>query len=74
MCFSLHHIDRGRFENIIQGESLLFGDMMVLLKAIGAIDHGNAKNELSVCTHYGLRPKAMTEIRKIRRQLVQIGK
>jgi hypothetical protein len=48
--------------------------MMVLLKAVGALDHQNSKNDLSVCTHYGLRPKAMTEIRKIRRQLIQIGK
>jgi hypothetical protein len=48
--------------------------MMVLLKAIGALDHQKSKNDFSVCTHYGLRPKAMTEIRKIRRQLVQIGK
>ncbi len=47
---------------------------MVLLKAVGALDHQNSKNDLSVCTHYGLRPKAMTEIRKIRRQLIQIGK
>jgi len=48
--------------------------MMVLLKAVGALDHQNFKNDLSVCTHYGLRPKAMTEIHKIRRQLIQIGK
>jgi hypothetical protein len=48
--------------------------MMVLLKAVGALDHGISKNDLSVYTHYGLRPKAMNEIRKIRRQLIQIGK
>src|SRR5262245_32630809 len=48
--------------------------MMVLLKAVGALDHQNSKNDLSVCTRYGLRPKAMIEIRKIRRQLIQIGK
>ncbi len=48
--------------------------MMVLLKAVGALDHQNSKNDLAVCTHYGLRPKAMTEIRKIRRQLIKIGK
>jgi hypothetical protein len=48
--------------------------MMVLLKAVGALDHGISKNDLAVYTHYGLRPKAMTEIRKIRRQLIQIGK
>lgn len=48
--------------------------MMVLLKAVGALDHQISKNDLSVCTHYGLRPKAMVEIQKIRRQLTQIGK
>lgn len=48
--------------------------MMVLLKAIGALDHQSSKNHQSVCIHYGLRPKAMVEIRKIRRQLIQIGK
>ena len=48
--------------------------MMVLLKAVGALDHQNSKNDLSICTRYGLRPKAMAEIRKIRRQLTQIGK
>ena len=48
--------------------------MMVLLKAVGAVDHQTSKNDLSVCTHYGLRPKAMVEIHKIRRQLIQIGK
>lgn len=47
--------------------------MMVLLKAVGALDHQISKNDLSVCTHYGLRPKAMVEIQKIRRQLTQIG-
>lgn len=48
--------------------------MMVLLKAVGALDHQTSKNDLSLCTRYGLRPKAMVEIRKIRRQLTQIGK
>ncbi|CAF0780040.1 unnamed protein product [Adineta steineri] len=67
-------LDDVRRQWIGQGESLLFGDMMVLLKAIGALDHGNSKNYLTVCTHYGLRPKAMTDIRKIRRQLIQIVK
>jgi hypothetical protein len=48
--------------------------MMILLKAIGAMDHQQSKNDLSVCTRYGLRPKAMVEIRKTRRQLIQIDK
>ncbi|CAF3861619.1 unnamed protein product [Rotaria sordida] len=68
------NLDDLRRQWIGQGESLLLGDIMVLLKAVGALDHQNSKNDLSICTHYGLRPKAMTEIRKIRRQLIQIGK
>ncbi|CAF3503121.1 unnamed protein product [Rotaria sp. Silwood1] len=68
------NLDDLRRQWIGQGESLLLGDMMILLKAVGALDHQNSKNDLSICTHYGLRPKAMTEIRKIRRQLIQIVK
>ncbi|CAF1497028.1 unnamed protein product [Rotaria sordida] len=68
------NLDDLRRQWIGQGESLLLGDIMVLLKAVGALDHQNSKNDLSICTHYGLRPKAMTEIRKIRRQLIQIVK
>lgn len=48
--------------------------MMVLLKAVGALDHQNSKNDLPLCSRYGLRPKAMLDIRKIRRQLIQIGR
>ncbi|CAF5014262.1 unnamed protein product, partial [Rotaria magnacalcarata] len=69
LCINLDDVRR---QWIGQGEPLLFGDMMVLLKAVGALDHQNSKNDLSICTRYGLRPKAMTEIRKIRRQLTQI--
>ncbi|CAF1367453.1 unnamed protein product [Rotaria sordida] len=68
------NLDDLRRQWIGQGESLLLGDIMVLLKAVGALDHQNSKNDLSICMHYGLRPKAMTEIRKIRRQLIQIVK
>lgn len=68
------NLDDIRRQWIGQGEALLLGDMMVLLKAIGALDHQKSPNDLSVCTHYGLRPKAMVEIRKIRRQLIQIVK
>ncbi|CAF2078328.1 unnamed protein product [Rotaria magnacalcarata] len=71
LCINLDDVRR---QWIGQGEPLLFGDMMVLLKAVGALDHQNSKNDLSICTRYGLRPKAMTEIRKIRRQLTQIVK
>ncbi|CAM4926960.1 unnamed protein product [Rotaria socialis] len=71
LCINLDDVRR---QWIGQGETLLFGDMMVLLKAVGALDHQNSKNDLSICTRYGLRPKAMAEIRKIRRQLTQIVK
>ena len=43
---------------------------MVLLKSVGAYDHQRSND---VCIRYGLRPKAMEDIRKIRRQLIQIG-
>lgn len=53
---------------------MLFGDMMVLLKAVGAYEHQKKSDQQSVCTRYGLRAKAMIDITKIRRQLIQIGK
>jgi hypothetical protein len=46
---------------------------MVLLKAVGAYDHRKSINDNSVCAHYGLRNKAMNDVCKIRRQLIQIG-
>ena len=48
--------------------------MMVLLKAVGALDHQTSKTDYPLCTRYGLRPKAMVDVRKIRRQLIQIGR
>lgn len=49
---------------------MLFGDLMILLKAVGAYEHQKSSD---VCARYGLRPRAMIDISKIRRQLIQIG-
>ncbi|XP_067015411.2 probable ATP-dependent RNA helicase kurz [Anabrus simplex] len=52
------------------GQSLLLGDPMVLLRAVGAAEHANAKGELtSFCQQHGLRHKAVVEVRKLRLQL-----
>lgn len=43
---------------------------MVLLKAVGAAEYANSQSKLeSFCTDYGLRHKAVVEIRKLRIQL-----
>ncbi|OWR55134.1 ATP-dependent RNA helicase DHX8 [Danaus plexippus plexippus] len=50
------------------GNMLLLGDPGVLLRAVGACDHST--EALSVfCAKYGLREKAIIEIRKLRKQL-----
>uniref|UniRef100_A0A182NR66 RNA helicase n=1 Tax=Anopheles dirus TaxID=7168 RepID=A0A182NR66_9DIPT len=52
------------------GESLLLGDPMILLKAIGAAEHANSKGSLvEFCEQNGIRVKAIREIRKLRIQL-----
>ncbi|XP_050068225.1 probable ATP-dependent RNA helicase kurz [Anopheles maculipalpis] len=52
------------------GESLLLGDPMILLKAVGAAEHANSKGLLEeFCTENGIRLKAIREIRKLRIQL-----
>ncbi|KAB0791931.1 hypothetical protein PPYR_03731 [Photinus pyralis] len=52
------------------GNSLLLGDPMVLLRAVGAAEYANADGKLeSFCTENGLRHKAVIEIRKLRIQL-----
>ncbi|XP_035773239.1 probable ATP-dependent RNA helicase kurz [Anopheles albimanus] len=52
------------------GESLLLGDPMILLKAVGAAEHANSKGNLEAfCTENGIRLKAIKEIRKLRVQL-----
>ncbi|KAF5285220.1 hypothetical protein FQR65_LT13335 [Abscondita terminalis] len=52
------------------GNSLLLGDPMVLLCAVGAAEFANTEGKLeSFCTANGLRQKAIVEIRKLRIQL-----
>ncbi|XP_072034599.1 probable ATP-dependent RNA helicase DHX37 [Amphiura filiformis] len=50
-----------------QGNSLLLGDLMVLLGAVGATEYSGCTPPF--CTSHGLRYKAMIEIRRLRRQL-----
>ncbi|XP_058129557.1 probable ATP-dependent RNA helicase kurz [Anopheles ziemanni] len=53
-----------------QGESLLLGDPMILLKTVGAAEHANSKGLLEAfCVENGIRVKAIREIRKLRVQL-----
>ncbi|XP_050408346.1 probable ATP-dependent RNA helicase DHX37 [Patella vulgata] len=49
------------------GQSLLLGDLMVLLKAVGACEYQGFTPEF--CTKFGIRYKSMKEIRKLRAQL-----
>ncbi|ESO97341.1 hypothetical protein LOTGIDRAFT_214179 [Lottia gigantea] len=49
------------------GESLLLGDLMVLLKAVGACEYQGFTTDF--CHKFGIRFKAMKEIRKLRAQL-----
>lgn len=55
-----------------QNHSLLLGDLMVLLKAVGACEYQGASSEF--CEKHGIRYKAMKEIRKLRAQLTNAGK
>lgn len=53
-----------------EGNSQLLGDPMVLLRAVGAAEYANYQGKLEkFCDDYGLRQKAVVEIRKIRLQL-----
>ncbi|XP_011057226.1 PREDICTED: probable ATP-dependent RNA helicase kurz [Acromyrmex echinatior] len=52
------------------GNSLLLGDLMVLLRAIGTAEYAGSKGRLlPFCEENGLRHKAVIEIRKLRQQL-----
>ncbi|CAG9104786.1 unnamed protein product [Plutella xylostella] len=52
------------------GHLLLLGDPGVLLRAVGAAEHAHLKGEEELfCAKYGLREKAVQEIRKLRKQL-----
>uniref|UniRef100_A0A3Q4BCM2 RNA helicase n=1 Tax=Mola mola TaxID=94237 RepID=A0A3Q4BCM2_MOLML len=50
-----------------QGTSLLLGDLMVMLGAVGACEFASCSPKF--CEDIGLRYKAMLEIRRLRRQL-----
>ena len=52
------------------GNSLMLGDPMVLLKAVGAAEFAHSQGKLqNFCEENGLRLKAVQEIRKLRVQL-----
>lgn len=52
------------------GNSLLLGDPVVLLRAVGAAEYAHSTGSLDeFCRVNGLRPKAIAEIRKLRVQL-----
>lgn len=52
------------------GNSLLLGDPIVLLRAVGASEYAGSQGNLQeFCKTNGLRPKAIAEIRKLRVQL-----
>ncbi|XP_062714515.1 probable ATP-dependent RNA helicase kurz [Aedes albopictus] len=52
------------------GHSLLLGDPMILLRAVGAAEFANSKGRLAeYCEENGIRLKAVKEIRKLRVQL-----
>lgn len=52
------------------GNSLLLGDPGILLRAIGAAEYAHSTGKLEeFCKTNGLRPKAVTEVRKLRIQL-----
>ncbi|XP_050353466.1 probable ATP-dependent RNA helicase kurz isoform X2 [Nymphalis io] len=52
------------------GNTLLLGDPGVLLRAVGAAEYAHVKGEQELfCAKYGLREKAIKEIRKLRKQL-----
>ncbi|KAJ8869164.1 hypothetical protein PR048_030734 [Dryococelus australis] len=52
------------------GNSFLLGDVMVLMGAVGAAEYANSQGKLAeFCSRHRLRPKAVTEVRKLRQQL-----
>ena len=56
---------------MLQGPFLLLGDLMIYLKAIGACEYSD--NISVFCERYGLREKAVREVRKLRAQLTNTG-
>ena len=55
----------------MKGQSLLLGDLMVLLKAVGACEFADCSS--TFCDQYGIRYKAIKEVRKLRVQLTNTG-
>jgi ATP-dependent RNA helicase DHX37/DHR1 len=59
--------------------SMLLGDLMLLLVALGAVEyeqfkHDNAESScIKFCEQYGIRYKAILEAKKLRKQLVNTG-
>ncbi|KAL1124556.1 hypothetical protein AAG570_001180 [Ranatra chinensis] len=52
------------------GNSLLLGDVMVLLRAVGAAEYAASSGQLSsFCSENGLREKGVVEVRKLRVQI-----
>lgn len=52
------------------GNSLLLGDPMVLVRAVGAAEFAGSRGKIQkFCEEHGLRPKAIAEVRKLRQQL-----
>lgn len=52
------------------GNYKLLGDPMVLMRAVGAAEYAGSQGKLSqFCESNGLRPKAISEVRKLRVQL-----
>ena len=54
-----------------KGEYQLLGDLGLLLRAVGAWDYAGGKREFCQCN--GLRPRAMSEVAKLRQQLTNTG-
>ena len=62
-------ITRARRKWAGDGPSSALGDLMVILRAVGACEYSNCSQKF--CEDNGLRVKAMTEIRKLRFQLTK---
>jgi ATP-dependent RNA helicase DHX37/DHR1 len=54
------------------GATLSLGDIMVLLVAIGSVEY-ESDNETKFCEQNGIRFKGISEARKLRKQLTNIG-
>ena len=60
-----------KFAIKFQGHSLLLGDLMVMLKAVGSCEYEGCTP--AFCEAHGIRLKAMKEVRKLRVQLTNAG-